>query len=239
MAEMRKLPHALRSKNLFSRRDFVDAMSSSYGMTGPQIAYDLQKRLDRGMLIRVGWGQYAHPEKPVYSYEYSEKAVDVAQRIENEYDGLDFRVFELVQLNDFINHQIAHNTIFVTIENDLVDFAFDSLWKAYPGRVMLKPKAEQYYRYHQDNDIIVGRLPSESPKGFDQPWESRLEKILVDVFTDKLMSTIVPDGEKKAIIDGAFNEYMLDEKTMLHYARRKGAEKKMQQVLTKYKGASL
>ena len=238
MAEMRKLPHALRSKNLFSRREFVDAMSSSYGMTEPQIAYDLQKRLDCGMLIRVGWGQYAQPEKPVYSYEYSEQAVDVAERIENEYDGLDFRVFELVQLNDFINHQIAHNTIFVTIENDLVDFAFDSLWKAYPGRVMLKPRAEQYYRYHQDNDIIVGRLPSESPKGFDQPWESRLEKILVDVFTDKLMSTIVPDGEKQAIIDGAFNEYMLDEKTMLRYARRKGAEKKMQQVLKKYRGVA-
>ncbi len=127
----------------------------------------------------------------------------------------------------------------MTTENDLVDFAFDSLWKAYPGRVMLKPKADQYYRYHQDNDMIVGRLPSESPKGFRHPWESRLEKILVDVFTDKLLSTIVPDSAKKAIIDVAFNAYMHDEKTMLHYARRKGAEKKMHQVLTNYKRASL
>ena len=80
-------------------------------MTVPQIAYNLQKRLDRDMLIRVGWGQYALPGKTVYSYEYSEEAVDVAQWIEKEFDGLDFRVFELVQLNDFINHQIAHNTI--------------------------------------------------------------------------------------------------------------------------------
>ena len=80
-------------------------------MTVPQIAYDLQKRLDRDMLIRVGWGQYALPGKTVYSYEYSEEAVDVAQRIEKEFDGRDFRVFELVQLIVFINHQIAHNTI--------------------------------------------------------------------------------------------------------------------------------
>ncbi len=149
-------------------------------------------------------------------------------------DGLDFQVFELRQLNRFMNHQMAHNTIFVAIENDLVDYVFESLWKTYPGRVMLKPKADQYYRYRQDDEIVVGRLPSETPKGIDEPWMSRLEKILVDVFTDKLVSQIVPDGEKEAIIDGAFSDYMLDENTMIRYAKRKGAEKKMQKVLTEY-----
>ena len=64
------------------------------------------------------------------------------------------------------------------------------------------------------------KLPSESPKGFDEPWEIRLEKIVVDVFTDKLVSRIVPDGEKGAIISGAFDSYLLDEKTMIRYARR-------------------
>ena len=210
MSEMRQIPHSLKEMNSFN------------------------KRLDQGSIVRVGWGRYSLPKKRIYRYQYSESAIDVVKTILDDYDGLDFQVFELRQLNSFMNHQMAHNTIFVAIENDLVDYVFESLWKTYPGRVMLKPKADQYYRYRQDDEIVVGRLPSETPKGIDEPWMSRLEKILVDVFTDKLVSQIVPDGEKEAIIDGAFSDYMLDENTMIRYAKRKGAEKKMQKVLTEY-----
>ena len=139
----------------------------------------------------------------------------MVKTISDGYDGLDFQVFELTQLNDFMNHQMAHNTIFVSIENDLLDYVFDTLWKAYPGKVLLKPKADQYYRYRQDDEIVVGRLPSETPRGIDEPWMSRLEKILVDVFTDKLVSAIVPEGEKEGILDGAFNNYMIDQNTII------------------------
>ena len=37
------------------------------------------------------------------------------------YDDLDFQVFELVQLNTFMNHLFAHNTIFVYVEKNLVN----------------------------------------------------------------------------------------------------------------------
>lgn len=84
----------------------------------------------------------------------------------------------MTQLNAFVNHLIAHNTVFVYVENELVDFVFDTLHRTYPGQVMLKPTVDSYYRYLVDNEIVVGRLPSETPKGHDVPWHSRLEKIL-------------------------------------------------------------
>ena len=240
MSEMRQIPQSLQEIDSFSRQEYMDAMASSYSMTRPQIAYDLNKRLDQGSIVRAGWGRYSLPKKRMYRHQYSESAIDVVKTISDDYDGLDFQVFELRQLNSFMNHQMAHNTIFVAIENDLVDYVFESLWKTHPGRVMLKPKADQYYRYRQDDGIVVGRLPSETPKGIDYPWMSRLEKILVDVFTDKLVSQIVPDGEKEAIIDGAFSDYMIDENTMIRYAKRKGTEEKIKKVLTEYgKAAAL
>ena len=178
MSEMRQIPQSLQEIDSFSRQEYMDAMASSYSMTRPQIAYDLNKRLDQGSIVRIGWGRYSLPKKRMYRHQYSESAIDVVKTISDDYDGLDFQVFELRQLNSFMNHQMAHNTIFVAIENDLVDYVFESLWKTYPGRVMLKPKADQYYRYRQDDEIVVGRLPSETPKGIDYPWMSRLEKIL-------------------------------------------------------------
>ena len=234
MCRLKELPGSLKEMESFSRQDFTRAMASDYSMTEPQAAYDLKKRLDQGTLMRAGWGRYSPPVKQTYRHHYSDSAVDVVKTISEGYDGLDFQVFELIQLNEFINHQAAHNTIFVTVENDLVDYVFDTLWKAYPGKVLLKPKADQYYRYRQDEGIVVGRLPSETPKGIDKPWMSRLEKILVDVFTDKLVSAIVPEGEKEAIIGGAFNDYMIDRNTIIRYARRKGTERKMMEVLNKY-----
>ena len=51
---------------------------------------------------------------------------------------------------------------------------------------------------------------------------------------NKLISVIVPDGEKPAIINGAFEDYMVDEGTMIRYARRKGADQKMVRVLQEY-----
>ena len=235
MSEMISIPRSLQDMESFSRPEFTSAMASCYGMTKAQIAYDLYKRLDQGILVRVGWGRYSFPKKRLYKYQYSDAAIDVANTICEGYEGLDFQIFELIQLNEFMNHQMTHNTIFVSIENELVDYVFDTLLKAYPGRVMLKPKADQYYRYRQDNEIIVGRLPSETPKGIDEPWKSRLEKILVDVFTDKLVSAIVPGSEKEVILDGAFSSYMLDENTMIRYAKRKGTEKRMIKVLTDYR----
>ena len=213
-------------------------MSSSYCLTGPQISYDLKKLLALGTVVRSGWGQYSFPKKRIYSYEYSKETESVAKKLCQEYENLSFQIFELRQLNEFMNHQIAHNTIFVYIENDLMNFAFDTLWNMNPGKVMLKPKLEQYYRYKLDNEIVVGRLPSETPKGYREPWMSKLEKILVDIFTDKLVSAIVPEGEKEAILDGAFQEYLIDKGTMIRYAKRKGSKKKMTEVLENYERVS-
>lgn len=232
MSDDRRLPEKLNGKESFSRQEFAEIMEDFYGLSNTQIAYDLQKRLDHGDLVRVGWGRYSLPLKRQYNHNYSEFAVNVANTIHDDYDGVNFQVFELIQLNDFMNHQMAHNTIFVTVENDLVDYVFDTLMDAYPGQVMLKPKLDEYYRYRQENEIVVGRLPSETPKGIREPWMSRLEKIMVDVFTDKLISKIVPEGEKQLILDGAFSEYLMDVNTMIRYAKRKGVEEKILRILT-------
>ena len=234
MSDNRIIPSFLQSMDSFSRREFTDAMSSCYSLSEPQAAYELKKHLEEGALVRVGWGRYSLSGKQIYRHQYSESSAAVVQTIHDAYEGLNFQIFELRQLNDFINHQVAHNTIFVSAENDFVDYVFDTLWRAYPGRLMLKPKVDQYYRYLQDDEIVVGRLPSETPKGIDAPWMSRLEKILVDVFTDKLISQVVPDPEKKTILDVAFRDYLVDENTMFHYAKRKGTDRKMRKLLTEY-----
>ncbi len=235
MASERAIPDALKGKEYFSKKDYIDAMSETYALTKPQIAYDLQKRLDTGSIVHVGWNKYSLPgKKRQYDYVYSELAVEAASMLMKNYMNLDFQIFELIQMNDFMNHQVAHNTIFVSVENELQESVFEMMRNEYPGHVMLRPRIDDYYRYLVDDEIIVLRLPTESPKGISVSWRSRLEKILVDVLTDKLISAIIPENEKRNIVEGASEVYLLDEDTMFRYARRKGAVEKFKREMDKY-----
>ncbi len=229
------IPKSLTTKQSFTRKEFSQIMKQEYGLNEQQSKYALQKLVSDGRVIHMGWNQYTAGEKRIlYSHDYSDDAKDIATKIEEHYDNIHFQVFELTQLNLFMNHLIAHNTIIIAVENDWIDFVFNTLNSEYPGRVMLKPSLDMYYRYYQDNEIVIERLPSETPKGLDKPWHSRIEKILVDVLVDKLISRIVPDGEKTAIVKGAFHEFLVDEATMMRYAKRKGAVQKLERALREY-----
>ena len=240
MSIMNSLPAVLTERKVFTHQDFTAAMSAQYKMTSPQIAYDLQRRLDTGALVRIGWNQYTvNLSKPRYAPLYSGFAEEIADILDKSYVGLNFQISELIQLNEFINHQFAHNTVFVFVENDFQSYVFDTLRQYCPGRVMLHPSVKHYYQYLQDDQIVILRLPSESPKGFNKPWHSRLEKVLVDILTDKLISRIVPEGEKEAIVHGAFDAYLIDTNTMIRYAKRKGAEAKLRQSIEAYEVTDL
>lgn len=227
------LPEMLVKQGTFSRREYSSTMSETYHMTAPQISYDLSKRLDSGELVRSGWGLYSKAgNKSQYHYRYQKVAEDIVSIINSNYIDLDFRVFELVQLNEFINHLIGRNTAIVYVENDFTDQVFNTLFEAYPGKVMLKPGVDEFYRYFQDDQIVVCRLISEAPRGLKRNWEIRLEQIIVDIIADRFVSRIVPDEEKASVIRGASESYIIDKNTMFRYARRKGAEKKVKQILT-------
>lgn len=226
----------LSKGNTFSRREYYDAYKEQFGVKNTYaIDYSLRKALAGGVIVHIGRDQYVTGKtKRTYTYNYSETARSVATMIKEEYPLVDFRIFEMVQLNAFVNHLFAHNTIFVSVEGEVIDFVFDSLRNVYPGRVMLKPRLAEYYRYMVDDQIVVLRLPSESPKGTEEVWHSRLEKILVDLSVDKLLGKLVSQSEYNRIYTEAFERYLIDEKAMFRYAKRKGAGEKYKKSLVEY-----
>ena len=227
------VPQSLKS---FSREDYYSSIKREKGdISKDAMDYSLRKALSEGRIVRTGWNRYVMSgEKKVYSHEYSGFSEELAEDIASTFPEVLFQVFELTQLNSFMNHLIGRNTIFVSVENGVESLLFDRLWQRYEGRVMLKPGYEQYSRYYVDDLIVVGRLPSESPKGFDAPWQIRLERILVDLATDRLLGRIVPESEKDNVFLNAFDGYLVDVDTMVRYAKRKGADKKIQDIIDRY-----
>jgi hypothetical protein len=192
----------------------------------------ITRMLVAGDIARIGRNRYCvSNSQKAYHFSHSEFAVSVANEIVEAHLYLDFRIFELVQLNEFVNHQIAHNIVFVSVEGGLEEDVFNTLWERHKGSILLKPDVDELFRYMNEDMVVIIKLPTESPKGIDVFWDTRLEKMLVDIAVDKLLRKIVYSGEYPTIYQDAFSKYVIDKSVMVRYARRRGALVKYREFL--------
>ena len=219
--------------NPFSRSIFIDHLKKNGLFTTDSAANHLIDRMvTSGSIKRIGRNQYMiGSDLNEYSFPYSEISLEIAAKIKTTHPYLDFRIFELVQLNEFVNHQIAHNIIFVYVEKGLEGDVFVTLNENHSVSVLIKPDADTLFRYLSDDIIVISSLPSESPKGNPEFWTTCLEKMLVDIAVDKLLSKVVYHGEYPEIYREAFRKYRINRNKMMRYARRRGAEKKYKSFL--------
>ena len=195
----------------------------------------LEKLMVDGYIIRVGRNQYeacnSKNKKSVYVNQYSKEAEEVVLLMKEKYPLLDYRVWELKWLNEFWNHQIAQNKIFIEVEHMGCDFVYMELSERYQRKVLLKPSENELYRYGEQNTIIIDRLVSEAPKGEPDNFNTPLEKIIVDLFANQKLKSMIHIGEYAMAISDMFHKYKIDQKRLLRYANRRNKKEEIQTFL--------
>ncbi len=224
----------LNDKKYFNRKELLQLFrKAGFTLSDATFNKKLASMVQDGELIRIGQGIYSLPDGQRYKYEheYSDLANEIAEVLTEQYPLVDFSIFELIQLNDFVNHQLAHNLLFLSVEADVMDFIFDILRERYFGKVFLNPTPEIYHQYWSDNMIVINKLVTEAPKGQDVLWHTRLEKLLVDVSSEPLILESIASSEYPTIYEDAFSRYYVDEKCMFRYARRRKVDQKIKQLI--------
>lgn len=224
----------LAEKGRFSWQEFSEVFQSgSTPLSEVTMRKHLQEMLKRGVIVRVGSNAYCVPPHPVslYQHDYSELAQQAAQTLQEQYPLVAFTVLELIQLNAFLNHQLAHNALFLSVEEDAMDFVFDAMKTAYPGKVLCDPTPELYHQYWYDGMIVLKRLVTEAPHDPQVPWHTRLEKLLVDLLCEKILMESISESEYPTILETAFANYVVDESSLFRYARRRGADKRLKRLI--------
>ena len=225
----------LRDANSFTRKELYDAMNDSgLSISDASFRYNLQKLIDSGYVARVGRNAYyviQEDKTQRYRHDYSEQAKNVTTAISVKYPKLKFSIFELMQLNEFVNHQLAHNVIFVSVENDFGEFIFDALKEKNPGRVLIYPTPDTFHQYWYSDMIVIRKLVTEAPTNKKRPWAARLEKILVDIIADPLIVNSISASEYPRIYTDAFQKYAVNECCLFRYAKRRGVENEILQLI--------
>ena len=220
----------------FTRKELLESFRmAGYMLSEASFYKKVEELVKNGQIIRVGRNVYSLPDdkRLTYEYKYSELAEAVAQEIAQQYPYVNFSIFEFVQLNDFVNHLIAHNVIFLSVEADIMEFVFETLRDKYPGKVLINPTVEIYHQYWSDNMIVLGKLTTEAPKGQKASWHTRLEKMLVDIMAEPLLLASISRAEYPHIYEDAFDRYIVDENGLFRYASRRKVTKKIKELIRK------
>ena len=220
----------------FTRKELLESFRmAGYMLSEASFYKKVEELVKNGQIIRVGRNVYSLPDdkRLTYEYKYSELAEEVAQEIAKQYPYVNFSIFEFVQLNDFVNHLIAHNVIFLSVEAEIMDFVFETLRDKYPGKVLINPTVEIYHQYWSDNMIVLGKLTTEAPKGQKASWHTRLEKMLVDIMAEPLLLASISRAEYPHIYEDAFDRYIVDENGLFRYASRRKVTKKIKELIRK------
>lgn len=218
----------------FTRKELLESFrKGGYQLSEASFYKKVEDMVNLGEIIRIGRNRYCLPngKQIVYNHKYSELAEEVAVYVGEMFPYLDFSIFELTQMNDFVNHLVAHNVIYLSVESDVMDFVFDSLKEKYQGKVLINPTVDIYHQYWSDNMIVIIKLTTEAPKGKKESWHTRLEKILVDIMSEPLLIASISEAEYPGIYMDAFERYILDKNCLIRYANRRKSTKKIRKFI--------
>ena len=220
----------------YPRSDIVSALKKEKsGLSENSYIWTVGTLVKDGVLQHIGRNQYTLAEKTqheIYHPLYSDEANSICCQIEKQYPLITFTVFESVSLNEFLNHQIAGNTIFIHAERDVSAFVFDYLQESYGNTILYRPCKNEYDLYWKPNCIIILDLISEAPLFNKGTHEITIEKMLVDIYCDKAIRLTYSNAEYQTILRTAFERYNVDTVRLLRYARRRNKEKEIRAFIS-------
>lgn len=222
------------NKDVFTRKDIKKAIGIS-NKRGNNVRNVMESFLLNDVIIRTGRDRYIKKSdlnnKIFYSGIVSEDTRKIIDEISKKYPYVKFQVWELRSLNEFVNHLIAKNSIYIDVENDGCEFVYGFLKEKYNKRLLLKPDKKELMYYLSNNDIIINKLVSEVPQNNEDIHVATLEKIIVDIFVDKIFESTVSKEDYKNLLERAFSKYLINQRKLFRYARRRNKEKELKDFI--------
>lgn len=234
--DLNKIVTCIPKNRILQKEDFVQIVNTlDVNVSESSIYWLIRKMIENGFIMRVGRNQYRllydDMERKRYDYRPSKLLNALIDKLSDEYPLMEFQTWEAIQLNYFVNHQIAHNTLFVEVESMLEESVFEFLRAEYGGNVLLRPNPELFGLYAMENTIVISNLITEAPVNKTNRHLVTSEKLLVDLMCNKIISMLVEKSEYPVIMEEMFMKYVIDESCLFRYARRRNAEARFREYL--------
>ena len=216
----------LSDKTAYCRDDLLHLfLEEKPDLSASAFRWTLYNLLQEQKIFRVDYDTYITEKPqvlPIYKPYYSDNAKALTKTMTERFPQVNFVIFESVLLNEFLNHQIAQNTIYVQIEKDVSSYIFDNLKEEHAGNVLYKPGKMDFDRYWTRDCVVVMDLISQAPLSQEKSHEITIEKMLVDIVAEKSIAAVFSPSEIPLVYENAMRSYQVDRRKMNRYAGRRG-----------------
>ena len=172
---------------------------------------------------------------PILNYlpEIPKKLKTINAKLKNKFPFSTYCLWSSSLLNEFSIHQANKSFFLIEVEKDSLESIFHFL-KDKKYTVFIEPTQEVFENYisGEDNFLIVKPLISEAPLQSTENINTvTLEKMLVDIFCDKIVFSPYQGNEMKTIFRNAYSKYVINENKLLRYANRRGKKEQLKNYL--------
>lgn len=235
----KKIKDRFSSSEIITREELYDYLEKNFfprlkETTFRWRVYDLKKR---NIIVPVKRGVYKLSDhKKVYCPNLNPNIIRINRFLLKKYNDLAYCIWDSSWLNEFSRHQSANDIIFVEVEKDLVRSIFNLLLDRSYKNVFIEPDKfiTQTYISENKTSIIIKSLISKSPLQFINNVKiPKLEKMLVDLFSDDKYMIAYKGYEQTIIFESAFEQYQINLSNLINYSRRRKKYKQLKNFLIK------
>jgi hypothetical protein len=204
-----------------------------------RILYGLESRY---LITTSGSGIYTiqssstnlRPKKR-FAPKMSDKIDKLKKEIEIFFPYAEMIFWETKILHEFMTHQPNSNMIILETEKGIEESLFNHFVESNIGPIFLSPTRTEMERYvaQLSEPIIVSKLVTQSPKRQkgEKATYAKIEKILIDILVDQNKYYIYQGQELVSIYKGVFQDFVINEDSLLRYAGRRNATQKLKDFI--------
>ena len=217
-----------KNSAMFSREELYEYYKKYETDLKPQTfawrLYDLKRK---NVVHEIKKGVFKISDKQPYKPFLDDNMKQIYSKITNEFFDPRFVIWSTAWLNEFTLHQTFQNFYILESSYEVTESVFYKLKELEVPNVFLRPDKDQIANYviGADSPVVIINLILKAPiKKINKIFIPALEKILIDLYTEKNIFYMYQGNEIKEIFRNAIKKYILNFTKLFHYARRRGKE---------------
>lgn len=200
--------------------------------------YDWVKK---GEIERIGKGLFKIGETTTFQPVLDVKLKTLHNKVSTAFPFVQICVWNTSLINEFTQHISNVKLSIIEVDKDISEAVFLFL-KEQNLNVFINPSDEilEQYIISSPNPIIIKNLLSESPLQTISNYNTiTIEKLLVDLFSEKYLFNFYQGREFQNIIKNGYDKYTVNNTKLLRYASRRGKKEELKLIINQIIGNKL
>lgn len=213
--------------------DLLSLLSSQQkGISQTQLRWYIFELKKEGLITDISKGVYAIPQNEFIPPDDSKDLRQISEKIKDNLPYLKFCIWKTAWVHDLMIHQPSSNLMLIEIEGKAEESIYSLLEEEIPPPLLIRPTKKEIERYILGADrFIIRPLIHDAPLKIDLSSNPRIEKILVDLWSDEDLFQAYQGKELENIFVNAMNSFNVNLTTLLAYAERRRKRKKLIEFL--------